>query len=235
MKLLTNILGVVSCTAIAVTAQAPDPQQTSDIEITKAQPSGPVSESKAGTDCAKKCVSPLSQETEAEWNIAMFCLERCELDKEAAVYLGYDDMLRKLATPLSATPNSYGREAYGKDGQGFELHREFLDADSLLAFEEKLEKTAWFDESDSNNQYRHVLEDIENLNRQFTLCTTDEAEGLGRKGNSEEDVKRTAALGDGPFESLPANEGTDAPSYGDILDRDSDSPSADEDEDEDAE
>ena len=56
----------------------------------------------------------------------MFCLERCELDKEAAVYLGYDDMLRKLATPLSAVSSksySYqntfletiGRWAYSTD------------------------------------------------------------------------------------------------------------------------
>ncbi|KAI4658612.1 uncharacterized protein J4E79_007018 [Alternaria viburni] len=235
MKPLTNILGAVLCTAVAVTAQAPDPQQTSDIEITKAQPSGPVSQSKADTDCAKKCVSTLSHETEAEWNIAMFCLERCELDKEAAVYLGYDDMLRALATPLSATPNSYRTDARGKDGQRVTSRRDILDADSLLAFAEKLEKTAWFDESDSNNQYRHVLEDIENLKRQFTLSTTDEMEGLEKKENSEEDVKRTAALRDGPFESMPANEGTDAPSCGDLLDRDSDSPSADEDEEEDAE
>ncbi|KAI4925921.1 uncharacterized protein J4E92_006657 [Alternaria infectoria] len=231
MKPLTNILGAVLCTAVAVTAQAPDPQQTSDIEITKAQPSGPVSESKADTDCAKKCVSPLSHETEAEWNIAMFCLERCELDKEAAVYLGYDDMLRKLATPLSATPNSYRTEARGKEGEGVTSRRDILDAESLLAFAEKLEKTTCFDESDSKDHYRHALEGFENLNRQFTLSTTDEMEGLAREGNPEEDVKRTAALRDGPFESMPANEGTDAPSYGYLLDRDSDSPSADEDED----
>ena len=76
------------------------------------------------------------------------------------------------------------------------------------------------------------MEDFENLSRQFTLSTTDEMEGLGRKWNSEEDVKRTAALRDGPFESMPANEGTDYPSFGDLLDRDSDSPSADEDSDE---
>ena len=100
-----------------------------------------------------------------------------------------------------------------------------------MAFAEKLEKTTCFDESDSKDHYRHALEGFENLNRQFTLGTTDEMEELARKGNSEEDVKRTAALRDGPFESMPANEGTDAPSYGDLLDRDSDSPSADEDED----
>jgi len=38
MKLPTNILGVVLCTAIAVTAQVPDSQQTPDIEVPKAQP-----------------------------------------------------------------------------------------------------------------------------------------------------------------------------------------------------
>ena len=55
---------------------------------------------------------------------------------------------------------------------------------------------------------------------------------LERKANSEDDVNRTALLRDGkPFESTPANECTDAPSYGDLLDRDSDSPSVDEDED----
>ncbi|KAI4661960.1 uncharacterized protein J4E78_004750 [Alternaria triticimaculans] len=148
------------------------------------------------------------------------------------VYLGYDDMLRKLATPLSAAHNSYGKDAYGKDEQGFKLHREFLDADSLLAFAEKLEKATWFDESDQNNHYRHVLESIENLKRQFTHYPTNEMGELARKANSEEDAKRTAALRDGPFESMPVNEGTDAPSSGDLLDADTDWPSVDEDEDE---
>jgi len=56
---------------------------------------------------------------------------------------------------------------------------------------------------------------------------------LARKANSEEDVKRTSMLRDGkPFESQPANEGTDAPSSGDFPDADSDWPSADEDSDE---
>ena len=39
MKLLTNILGVVLCSAVAGTAQAPGSQQTPDIEVPKAQPS----------------------------------------------------------------------------------------------------------------------------------------------------------------------------------------------------
>jgi len=56
---------------------------------------------------------------------------------------------------------------------------------------------------------------------------------LARKANSEEDVKRTAMLRDGkPFESMPANESTDAPSSGDLLDADTDWPSANEDSDE---
>jgi len=39
MKFPTDILGVVLCTAAAVTAQAPCSQQTPDIEVPKAQPS----------------------------------------------------------------------------------------------------------------------------------------------------------------------------------------------------
>jgi len=77
------------------------------------------------------------------------------------------------------------------------------------------------------------LEDFEKLERTFTPYTTDEMKGLGRRGSSEEDVKRTALLRDGkPFESTPANEGTDAPSSRDLLGADTDWPSADEDEDE---
>ncbi|KAI4709091.1 hypothetical protein J4E89_006493 [Alternaria sp. Ai002NY15] len=150
MKLPTNILGVVLCSAVAVTAQAPGSQRASNIEVPEAQPS--------------------------------------------------IDVLREKATR--------------------QWLRDLLDADIQ------------YPSADQNSQYRHVLEDIENLKRQFTYYATNEMGELTRKANSEEDVKRTAALRDGPFESMPANEGTDAPSYGDVLDADTDWPSVDEDEDE---
>jgi len=94
-----------------------------------------------------------------------------------------------------------------------------------------LDEDIRYPSADPYKHYGQILEDFEKLERTFTPYTTDEVEGLGREGNSEEDVKRTTTLRDGPFESMPANEGTDAPSYGDLLDRDSDSPSTDEDED----
>ncbi|KAI4921278.1 hypothetical protein J4E85_008623 [Alternaria conjuncta] len=150
MKLLTNILGVVSCTAIIVTAQAPKENQASNIEAPKAQPS--------------------------------------------------IDVLRERATR--------------------QWLRDLLDEDIQ------------YPSADQNNQYRHALEDFENLSRQFTHYPTNEMGEPEREANSEEDVKRTAALRDGPFESPPANECTDAPSSGDLLDTNTDWPSVDEDADE---
>jgi len=57
MKLPTNILGAVLCTAVGVTAQASDSQQTPDIEVSKAQPSIDVLREKATRQVRLGCVS----------------------------------------------------------------------------------------------------------------------------------------------------------------------------------
>ncbi|KAI4957547.1 hypothetical protein J4E86_004685 [Alternaria arbusti] len=121
------------------------------------------------------------------------------------------DVLREKVT-CQAT-KYYGRQA--------SWLRDLLDADIR------------YPSADPYKHYGQILEDFEKLERTFTPYTTDEMKGLGRRGSSEEDVKRTALLRDGkPFESTPANEGTDAPSSRDLLGADTDWPSADEDEDE---
>ncbi|KAI4648030.1 hypothetical protein J4E93_004441 [Alternaria ventricosa] len=215
MKLPTNILGVVLCTAIAVTAQAPDSQQTPDIEVPKAQPNIEVLREKTARQCIRYCFDGVAEEDEdpAEWDSAISCAYTCGIMKIPDDSLEFMLHYGWATKGLSRAPKYYGKRA--------SWLRDILDADSHSP------------SAGHSNHYRHVLEDIENLNRQFTLDTTDEMEGRGRKGNSDDVVKRTAALRDeSPFESMPANECTEALSFGELLDRDSDSPSADEDEDE---
>ncbi|KAI4953933.1 hypothetical protein J4E91_002782 [Alternaria rosae] len=101
MKLLTNNLGVVLCSAVAVTAQTSNEQQASTIEAPETQPSGHVSEGKATIRCARECVGLFSYETEEEWYMAMECLETCELAKEAEVYLEDYGLSSARVVPLN--------------------------------------------------------------------------------------------------------------------------------------
>ncbi|KAI4631638.1 uncharacterized protein J4E87_002344 [Alternaria ethzedia] len=213
MKLLTNILGVVLCSAVAVNARAPDSQQTPDIEVPKAQPSIDVLREKATRQCIRYCFDGVAgvDEDPTEWDSAIGCAYTCGTMKVPDDSLEYMLHYGWALEGLSRAPKYLRKRA--------SWLRDLLDANIQ------------YPSADPNNHYRHVLESIENLKSQFTYYPTNEMGELVRKANSEEDVKRTAALSDGPFESMPANEGTDAPSYGDLLDRDSDSPSADEDED----
>ncbi|KAI4684825.1 uncharacterized protein J4E88_004266 [Alternaria novae-zelandiae] len=213
MKLLTNILGVVLCSAVAVTAQASDSQQIPDIEVPKAQPSIDALREKVTCQCIRYCFDGAAgvDEDPDEWDSAIGCAYTCGTMKVPDDDLEYMLQYSWKTEGLSRAPNYLRKRA--------SWLRDLLDADIQ------------YPSADQNNQYRHVLESIENLKRQFTYYPTNEMGELERKANSEEDVKRTAALSDGPFESMPANEGTDAPSFRDLLDRDSDSPSMDEDED----
>ncbi|KAI4701238.1 hypothetical protein J4E81_002978 [Alternaria sp. BMP 2799] len=214
MKLLTNIPGIVLCTAIAVTAQASDSQQASNIEAPKAQPSIDALREKATRQCIRYCFDGAAgvDEDPDEWDSAIGCAYTCGTMKVPDDDLEYMLHYGWAVEGLSRAPKYLRKRA--------SWLQDLLDADIQ------------YPSADQNNQYRHVLESIENLKRQFTYYPTNEMGELERKANSEDDVNRTALLRDGkPFESTPANECTDAPSYGDLLDRDSDSPSADEDED----
>ena len=57
MKLPTNFLGVVLYSVVAVTAQAPDSQQASNIEAARAQPSIDVLREKATRQVRLSCIS----------------------------------------------------------------------------------------------------------------------------------------------------------------------------------